>query len=353
MIEFMPPVRIKDYLLAKRDSANVFTDVALTLRGRDAIALAVEHFALGPEDTVLLPGYLCDTIIGPFMNRKCRLIYYDIEGDFSVNPSVLAPLFVRYRPKVLYIIHYFGFLHSNLPRLSQLCKQYSVLLWEDHAHSAISRFSNQYADAMIFSFRKVLPVPDGGGLWTREKPVPSPSVNRTWQSDIMSACILAKRRVWGSSKRLREVQHRLARRHTNSVNSGTKSITVRPISRVSGRAIRSADVETIFSIRRRQFCEWVSLLAGSGFRPVCQTLRDGVCPQGCPIWVSNPMELSVELEHHNVFLKIHWPLPPIVEETCPASWSMSKKIVTLPVYPGLSAIGMRTIVDLLKDHGKP
>ena len=170
VIESTPPVGIRNYFSVKRKIRNKpFQNVTFTLRGRDAIAIAVKHFGLKKPDTVLLPGYLCTIIVDPFVN-EFNSEYYDIEKDLSIDPEKIELILKSRQIKILYIIHYYGFLHKNLKELSQLCKKYNVLLWEDHAHSALSRISYEYADAIIFSFRKLYPIPDGGGLWMSNSP---------------------------------------------------------------------------------------------------------------------------------------------------------------------------------------
>lgn len=351
-IEFMPPVRLREYLVAKKPDRGFFDDVTLTFRGRDAIFLAVQHFRLEPKHTVLLPGYLCDTVSAAF-NGRCNFVYYDINGDFSINAKAIEKLLSDHDVRVLYIIHYFGFLHYNLPQLSRLCKKYRVLLWEDCAHSAFSRISYEYADAMFFSFRKVLFVPDGGGLWM-------PGIHKrpmigctTWLSNVVSLMILGKRFVWSLSKRLRKTAHIAAQRNVDSLSSGLKDISAKPISHMSGRIVRSVNIDDIFHARRKIFRRWQSILSGSRFGPVFSELPDEVCPQGFPIWIANPEKLVDKLEDYNVFLKIHWHLPDEIAENCPVAWKISRSIVTLPIYPGLEAGDMQKVASLLDAYGTP
>jgi len=353
MIDFIPPIQLKDYLsFRKALSSASFHEVSLTFRGRDSIALASQHFKLGAQDTVLLPGYLCDTISAAFAG-KCKLLYYDIREDFSIDVNSVEDIFSKHRIKVFYIIHYFGFLHENLEQISKLCKKYGALLWEDHAHSALSNMNYDYADAMLFSFRKVLPVPDGGGIWLQDNSTLNLVSGSSPTSDILSLLIFAKRRLWCTNKRLRSVAHSLARKNVNSLSQGQKKIIVRPVSHMSRRMIRSADTKRIACDRRFLFDKWQQFIAETRFDPVFSKLPEDVCPQGFPIWIANPNQLLQELEVHKVFLKIQWPLPEYLRSVCPISWRISKSIITLPIYPGLSPADMENIITLLLRHGRP
>jgi len=352
IIESTPPVSLRNCFSKKRNSYNrKLQNVTLTLRGRDAIPLAIKHFELKEQSIILLPAYLCKIIVVPFANRF-DLRYYDIEKDFSINTEVIESMLRSYDVKVLYIIHYFGFLHKNLEQLSKLCKEHGVLLWEDHAHSALSHFSCDYADAMIFSYRKIFPVPDGGGIWFANTQ-PMKISGGFLASNIISMLIHIRRSKWAMSKKLRNRAGRIASLSTASTREGFKQIKPRPISYMSRRIMRCIDVESTFAIRRDIFLKWQSLLSDSEFKPVFSILPDNVCPQGFPVYIQNAEELIGKLRDFNIFLKVHWPLDAKMKEKCPVAYNVSRSIITLPIYPGLSQSDMEQVMALLGRYGKP
>jgi dTDP-4-amino-4,6-dideoxygalactose transaminase len=326
-------------------------NVTLTLRGRDAIPLAIKHFELKEQNTVLLPAYLCKIIVVPFANGF-DLQYYDIEKDFSINTEVIESMLRSYDVKVLYVIHYFGFLHKNLEQISKLCKEHGVLLWEDHAHSALSRFSYDYADVMIFSFRKIFPVPDGGGIWFANTQSMKIS-GGVLASNIISMLIHIRRSKWAMGKKLRNKAGQIASLSTASTREGFKHINPRPISYMSRHILRCVDVENAFAIRRDIFMKWQHLLSDSEFKPVFSMLPENVCPQGFPIYIQNAEEVIGKLRGFNVFLKVHWPLDAEMKEKCPEAYNVSRSIITLPIYPGLSQSDMERIASLLERYGRP
>jgi dTDP-4-amino-4,6-dideoxygalactose transaminase len=353
MIDFMPPVSFRKYLCPSKAADNrLCQNTWLTLRGRDSIALASEHIRLEAHDVVLLPGYLCDTVTAVFAG-KCKLAYYDINQDFSIDVGVIERFLREYKVRVLYIVHYFGFLHPNLSDLRRLCDTYGVLLWEDHAHSALSNWRCEFADAMIFSFRKVFPVPDGGGLRLRDIAAEGGVAGMQVTSDALAVLMLAKRYLWSASAHLRSVAHQYAQRQVRLLYQGRKMVKVRPISRMSARVVRHADIERIRLVRRQLFHEWEQQVADTRFEPVFKSVPAEVCPQGVPIWIANADEVVRHLESRKIFLKVHWPLPEYVKTVCPVSWRMSKSIVTLPLYPGLSHEDIGEIIRLVVRFGEP
>jgi len=348
IIESVPPVSLRNYFSIKKKVSNPrFQDVTLTLRGRDAISIAVRHFGLKKEDTMLVPAYSCGVIVRPF-TENFSPEYYDIERDFSINPEIIESKLSTGKVKVLYIIHYFGFLHRNLNQLSKLCKKYGVLLWEDHAHSALSNISYDYADAMIFSFRKLLPIPDGGGIWLPNSSPMKIAGTGTLASNIISMLVLAQRCRLRMSRRTKGTIKPMASLCTASMHKGPKQIIPKPISYMSGHIMKCADIESIFDIRRNIFRKWQRLLSNSGFKPLCSSLPDNVCPHSFPIWVQNVEQLLVKLWQHNVCLRILWPLEPQLKEKCPTSFDISKSILPLPIYPGLLESDMVRIMTLVE-----
>jgi dTDP-4-amino-4,6-dideoxygalactose transaminase len=352
MIEATPPVSVENYFSREGKIPNrQFQDLTLTLRGRDAIALAVQHLGLEEGSTLLLPGYLCPIVVRPFTDRF-HFEYYDTGRDFSIDVGAIKSMFRSRNVKVLYLIHYFGFLHRNLDQLGALCREHRVQLWEDHAHSGLSRISYEFADVMIFSFRKILPVPDGGDLWLRDTPPIELSGGRL-ASNVSSMLILAKRSRLAMSKGLRARTGQIARASTASVHEGSKQIVPSPISHMSRRKVRYADLDRAFAARRELFGKWQRMLQGSGFEPVFETLPDEVCPQGFPIWIRNGRELLRSVRDFDVFLKVHWPMHARMKEICPTAFDVSQSIITLPVYPDLREPDMERIRSLLEQYGEP
>lgn len=350
IIEIVPPIFLRNYFSINKNIRNQrFHDVTLTLRGRDAIALAVQHFGLQKHDTVLLPAYLCRVIYTPFHNFFTPE-FYDIREDLSIDVETIESILKSRKIKVLYVIHYFGFLHRNIAQLSKLCKKYGVLLWEDHAHSALSHFSYDYADAMLFSFRKLLPIPDGGGLWLANS---SPlSIQGALASNITSMLILAKRSRLGMGKRVRSFLRPVYYHSTASVYKGIKEIIPQPISYMSKRLIRHSDIESIFNIRRSIFDIWQELFSKSRLKPVFSKLPEDVCPQSFPIWLQIPQELRTKLWSFNVNLRNLWPLDKQMKEKCPTAYELSNSVSPLPIYPGLPQSDMERIMTLLEQYGK-
>jgi dTDP-4-amino-4,6-dideoxygalactose transaminase len=348
MIEFMPPISVLEYFFPKGRNASFLYNVRLTLRGRDSIFLAARHFNLAEGSLVLLPAYLCDTIPAAFPGG-INFAYYDIRSDFSIDEGEIERLFQKLSPKVFYIIHYFGFLHTNLKELAALCKKYDVLFWEDHAHSALSDFTYEYSDAAIFSLRKLLPIPDGGGLYLRNSAPGEFLPEKSIKADLTALIILLKRKMWGISGKFRRFLDEQAKDNVYRMSQG-ENLSPKPISGFSRRTVRSLNLKEIVSKRRAVFQQYSRLAGGCKMEPVFTNLPAGICPQGFPVLVPNSADLMRRMEKHRIFLKKHWPLPAAMEETAPVSWKISQSIVTLPIYSQLSSENVERIARLTEKY---
>jgi len=343
-IEYMPRVNPREYLALRASQGQSFENVTLTFRGRDAISLACRHFGLTRKVTALLPGYLCDTVTAA-MAPYCHFDFYDIEENFVVAPSVIEQHLSRQPARVVYLIHYFGFLQPHLAEIRDICVRHGSLLWEDHAHSALSRFSWDYADAMVFSFRKLLPIPEGGGIWIRDLAQLPELYGSVLGSDVRSLAILVKRVLCHVTPSIRDLVGKLIQSDIDSMNAGQKEILPHSISHMSRRIIRDTDLATHVSIRRQQYLHWLELLADLPLQPVFPSLPEDVCPLGFPVRIGNPVEVVRRLERFGIFLRIHWrDMPPAVEQSCPMTWRTSQSIITLPIYPGLTLEEMHRVV---------
>ena len=85
--------------------------------------------------------------------------------DLTYNKQDLFEKIKKYEIKIFVLVHYCGF---NFYRkdLADICQKNKIFLIEDFSHSFLSSFSNEgfliKGEALIYSFRKNLPLPNGG-----------------------------------------------------------------------------------------------------------------------------------------------------------------------------------------------
>ncbi len=122
----------------------------------------------------MLPSYIGVSpkegsgVFDPIRRLKCRYDFYRLDRRLFIDMDDLEAKIKLVKPKVLLLIHYFGFPDPNLSMVIKLAEANGILVIEDEAHSMLSDLvggiCGRLSDSAIFSFHKLLPVDQGGAL---------------------------------------------------------------------------------------------------------------------------------------------------------------------------------------------
>lgn len=141
--------------------------------GKAAIYHCLNSLGLKRGDTILIPNYVCDSILKPIKRIGLQCVYYDINSlDLNAdvidiqkrlesNPSIRAVL----------VASMYGN-PAELDKIEAVCKEKSVFLIDDAAQSFGSKIDNRYVgsfgDAGFFSFSRAKATPGhlGAFFWT-------------------------------------------------------------------------------------------------------------------------------------------------------------------------------------------
>jgi dTDP-4-amino-4,6-dideoxygalactose transaminase len=334
--------------MLSRPKTNPFPGVIGTFMARDALSAAATSIGLDPNEIVLLPAFLCKEVLKPFVGRS-RVQFYDVNEDLAVDPATIRAAFEKNRVRLVVIINYFGFLQPYRREIETLCSEYGTVLLEDCAHSLLTEGSGQTGAFSVFSFRKTLPVADGGGLRLRN---PSDSLPIQFHprlySNVLSALALAKALLSFRSERFSRAGMTTAPSAQPAQSPTAPSRRVLPISTFAFNGIGHLSFDDIIQRRRRDYEFWQETASRFGlFRPVFPALEPGVCPLGFAATAVDRDVVKSRLEGHGVDVKIHWRLPPGVGEGHRTSERLSQQIMTLPVYPELDPDTRNRLRDAL------
>jgi len=142
-----------------------FGNITLISSGRGAISLLLTQ--IKPKiKTVLLPAYICDSVIKPFLNAGYECIYYDLNNNFLSEFEWLN------YPDIGVFLHmgYFGFpTNQSLNNVIGILKDKSTIIVEDVTHTLFSNYTRSDAnDFYIGSLRKWFGLHSGGFLASRQ-----------------------------------------------------------------------------------------------------------------------------------------------------------------------------------------
>jgi perosamine synthetase len=324
--------------LLRSSGPNPFPGVIGTFMGRDALSLAVSALNLGAGDSVLLPAYLCREVLRPFLGRT-RVEFYDVRPDLTVDPEEIRKKLSGTAVRVVLIINYFGFLQPDRNEILGLCKDRGAVLMEDCAHSLLTEGSGETGDLSIYSFRKILPVPDGGGLKRNgeERAVAAEFYPKIY-SNVLSVLIILK-----SLLQVRADLFSRAGLADRAGEQGAGAAAARansrflPLSSFTYNGMRNASFPDVIARRRRDYEHWRALAERTGrFTPIFPDLPPGVCPLGFPVRVDDRDGVKSRMLEKGILLKIHWHLPGEVGRQFVNSHELARQTITFPVYPELA-----------------
>lgn len=154
------------------DTEHVYNRQVLTNNGRTATVYLLQNcFDFGEDDVLLLPDYLCLSVIVAVEEPKVRYRFYHINRDLSIDmPSLYAQL--DEHVKGIYLIHYFGVPYEleTIQELQTISRERGIPLVEDITQTLLTCVPGRmgFADYIVSSTRKWFPTTDGGILAVRD-----------------------------------------------------------------------------------------------------------------------------------------------------------------------------------------
>jgi perosamine synthetase len=340
-------------------------------QARNAIYHGLRALQLSPRDAVLLPSYLCAAAIEPVLALHAKVEFYRI--DHNCQPD-FDDIERRIRPetRVVLAVHYFGF-PCDIGRFREFCDQRGLLLVEDCAHVFQDAVQGKplglYGDVSVFSWRKFLPLDDGGELVLN---VPR-ELTVTWNkqsamSDVRAAKHLIEQSAsYTDSGLLKAVAcslelakrswTRLWRENANvSPIPSTEFVGVEfdqslvdlPMSRISRWVFERSDVSAIVAARRKNYAFLARELSSiSGIRIVFPNLGAHHCPWVFPLVFEGYEDAHLTLRARGIpavtWGGVRHPLVP--KGAFPETEFLYKNLVMLPVHQDLGEPDLRAIVQ--------
>jgi perosamine synthetase len=339
----------------------------MTTSGRYAIALALEHAGIKPDDVVLIPAYHCEAMVVPVKWIKAKPAFYSINADTSINLDDIKKK-ITPQVKIIIVTHYFGFL-QNLTAIRDLCDQQGILLIEDCAHAFFGTNDHHQSvgktgDYAIASSMKFLPVYEGGILCSETIDLkdiklisPSPGfqlksfINTLERSlafnrlgmigKLLNALLALKEALWTSLKRLKSssVQASFGPSSSDGGYDLDAEWVNKTLSWPSRLIIKLADLNNSAHRRQENYRKLhVALAKIPNSRPLFETLPLNVVPWVYPLYIDKPDRYFSKLKMQGVPI---WRFgefldPQVDEKLCPVSVEYSKHIFQFPCHQSIS-----------------
>jgi perosamine synthetase len=338
---------------------------------RNALFHGLSALGISKGAHVLLPAYLCRAAVEPFEAHGAEIAFYSIglqcKPDFDEIEAKITP-----RTEAILAVHYFGF-PQNVGKFREICDRRKLALIEDCAHVLTGMTHGQpigsFGDASVFSWRKFLPMYDGGDLflknssaaqqveWRKETPAFTLKVAKALLDVALeNSPGVAARSITGGLEGLKRLWRRASRTPADkplfALDSNSAAFDLdlanQKMSRISGWVRDHSDIPAIVSRRRQNFLFLAQRLrALSGISMLNSSLPENVCPWVFPLFFDGLKDAHLLLQKEGI-PAVNWSgvRPPQVDARAfPDADFLYNNLSFLPVHQNLTPAALQTMVD--------
>ncbi|WP_164701576.1 hypothetical protein [Modestobacter sp. KNN46-3] len=293
--------------------------------GRQALAVVEAALRASGFTRLLVPEYLCDSMVQPFAVAGWQLVPVPVDADLQVVPAGVAAALGPARTTAVLHAAYFGRpTPAALRAQLRVAQDHGAVVVADETHLALAP-EHGIADIRMASLRKLLPVADGA--YVRLPPELEPPTGVVDVQSGMSAAAPEDNGVTRirTAAMVAKVGHLGGdgkdRAHLPLFTAAEELVETRtaprPMSRASRRLLAQLDLATV--ARRRQ--DNAAALAGAltGV-PGCRVVTPptaGSVPSHLLLQVEDAPALQRALAATGVFCPRHWPPSELVPQRRP------------------------------------
>ena len=337
---------------------------------RTAIWQGIQRLGLRRGSRILVPAYSCGSEIDVLSNAGLILEYYRIQKDLTPHFDHLRELTAK-PAAALFIIHYFGF-PQPMRQVLEFTAQHNLMLIEDNAHGFYSNNIDgtplgSVGDMSVFSFRKPLPLPDGGSLFIRQlkhntecksasqHPARVQTLERlaALARPELSRLVPAIKKI-RSKKNLRHLKDKPSLHDLEAMRFQSVRAEWSP-STISRYLLRHVDHNAIRDTRIRNYSALnQSFEGGTQVKPLMPSLPQGCCPWFYPVWAEDPLHVMRHLLQKMVECSRFWlpthPKTPMLRFDFEKA--LRHHVLVLPIHQDLDLEDMSRIVDALNSSNR-
>lgn len=225
----------------------VFTEL-----GRQAIYLALRGLGIGRGDGVIIPSYVCQSVILPVLACDAEPQFVDVGEDLNISPTSVQDR-IDSKTRAILVPHMYGNM-AKIEEIERIAKKYGLAVIDDAAQAIGAKRNGRYAgtfgDIGIFSFGpfKSLIATKGGALITNRDDIwqniePLLPLNETPQNGYLRffKCIL--------KFRLRKYTYAILVRH-HSVGKNSCSLDSLNVDFSEVQPVKGSDVDASIIINQ-------------------------------------------------------------------------------------------------------
>jgi len=293
------------------DWVNLWGYNVLTSSGRGAISLMldlVENNVV--SKTVLLPAYICESVIIPFVKKGYTCYFYDIDHDLKPNIESIE-IYLKEEIGIFLHMGYFGFLtNDNLFDCINQLKRAGTIIVEDVTHTLFSQHERYIEnDYYIASLRKWMGLPSGGFLASKHNDIPDSLDIQTKFSKIRERALLLKGQYMKSNNQ--QLKQMFLSMFNEAESLLYDDLEPYLIDDVSNTIMNELDINKLITKRRENFMFLLKTLKDAeSIKPVFVKITDNICPMFFPVYLNKEREeFRNYLINESIYCPVHWSIP--------------------------------------------
>ena len=260
---------------------------------------------------VLLPAYTCQTVITPFAEAGWQCEFFPVKKDLRIDILGLANAVARHQPALLVVHPYFGMdLNDEEESLLTEIKKKGVEIVLDLTQCLFSQKHYAFSSFVVGSYRKWMPLPDGGFLLNNTdlvQIVQPETENVEFTEREIAAMYLRGQYFANGEQRTKEISIRLSKAADHIAD---KHIFPHKMSKVAYTLLQKEDLSMIKNSRLDNYAYlFKNVRESERIAKVCQCISEvTTAPLYFTIFVENRPELQRLLAQNSVYAPIIWPV---------------------------------------------
>ena len=342
---------------------------------RNALYHSLRALDIRSGEGVLVPAYICAAAVEPIEAYGAKAVFYGVRRDCIPDFSDLEAK-IDGGTRAILAVDYFGF-PCGIRQIRQICDQHRLFLIEDCAHVLGGKDGGQllgsFGEASVFSWRKFLPLYDGGELvlnrgqreltvdWSRESFMFTARVAKNMLEEVLTEVLPSALRILrfrppppaetAAPPGRHPMRHdRLLHVDPNSPSFDKEMVNF-PISRLSRVLLEHCALESIIAKRRGNYFYLQHQLAElKGIKLLFDDLPAAVCPWVLPLFFEGMPNGHVPLRKLGI-PAVTWGgvrHPGICSAEFPAADFLYENLVFLPVHQDLRPKDLDLIIEAVK-----
>lgn len=265
----------------------------------------------GSGNTVLIPAYTCQTVITPFKEAGWYCEYYSILRSLRINVQSLLDLVEKHHPSLVVVHPYFGMdLDENEKTFLTNLKNQGVDIVVDLTQCLFSTDDYPFASFIVASYRKWMPIPDGGYLKNLSgKAILSQpeGENKEFTEREISAMYLRGQYFENGEQRTKAISIRLSKAADCIAENG---ISPHIMSQIAYNLLNEHDIDYNQKSRCSNYMFlFHNIQDRKNIIKVCQNINDvTTAPLYFTIYVKNRQSLQHKLAQDAIYAPVIWPV---------------------------------------------